>query len=457
MYGSGFTFLPSGAGVLVGRSFGQLDWKNGTTLPVSDIQNGDGFVLALDSAGIGTSIFSIAGSGIESLSNLEPTPDGGAVLLVNAPNGDTIANQATVKSNSLRSSFVIKLDSNGMLAWFEQLLVPNADMMSSGEFDALAVDPVSGEILVVGSVEGAATLQRTPTPLGGAVDLTGAGAVDPLFLRLSPTGDVVTTKVYSASDFARFTTIALAPDGTRYLGGVYENDFPDFLFTPAPGPSGGQDAMLLIMDSADMINAGFQFGASDRNDSFLSIVVDASGDVVGAIDTASNGMTTSADFKVDTASVPAATLTSTDDVVVASLTHDGTMANWLLPIVRPKPAGFVQPLLSLRGGFPLLSLPLDASGATTVGTSPITPTVPSSVLLELAPGTPSSPTITQAFFANDSASPVTYEPSICGDSIVGTFNGQLALGGQMPIMLSAENAVVWASLAPVSFTPFPGP
>src|SRR5262249_35002517 len=152
---------PDASTAVTGVFFSHLTYRTGKTLTSDNLMFGDGFVVGLDQLGQGSWARQIKGQGIKSMVDLQPTDDGWIAVAqtdgafdIDNTSGDPPVSSATV-------GVVLKIRVDGTVAWFDEFELLDGSIAAPR---AVAVDPMTGDIFVVGDAQGTLFVARKPNP-----------------------------------------------------------------------------------------------------------------------------------------------------------------------------------------------------------------------------------------------------------------------------------------------------
>jgi hypothetical protein len=153
------------------------------------------------------------------------------------------------------NSFVMKLDPGGNFLWAKSL---GAGGMV--EANAVAADG-AGNVYVAGQLMG----QPDFDPGDGVTTLDSLGDPDAFVAKLSPGGDLLWAKRFGGAEYSVARDIAVAPDGTAYVGGSFTGDirFDDLTQATTTGFLG---AYLVRLDADGNVVWAKPFGGPGTTD-----------------------------------------------------------------------------------------------------------------------------------------------------------------------------------------------
>ncbi|HJZ89892.1 MAG TPA: hypothetical protein VKE40_03400 [Gemmataceae bacterium] len=179
-------------------------------------------------------------------------PGDGVATLATPPM--TWAGDGNVLVDSV-NSFVVKLDPGGNFLWARSL---GAGGMV--EANAVATDGV-GNVYVAGQLMG----QPDFDPGDGVTTVESLGDPDAFVAKLSPDGDLMWATRFGGAEYSVARDIAVAPDGTAYVGGSFTGDiqFDDDNQATATGFLG---AYLVRLDAGGNVVWAKPFGGPGTTD-----------------------------------------------------------------------------------------------------------------------------------------------------------------------------------------------
>ena len=253
-----------GGFIIVGESAANATTGSiGTTPRPVASSTTDAWILKYSSAGLLEWQKLYGGTGAENVYSIEPVSDG-YIVAGSVPAASTTGTLAGTVSNGSNDGWILKLNTDGSLAWQKRYGGGGADYIHS-------IKPTSdgGYVAVGYSVYNASTgtLGSTARPV------TGAGSEDAWVIKMDANGAIEWQKLFGGSGADRAYAIAQTADGGYVLSGYAAATSTDGTLTGIEKP-GSNDFWLLKLDNTGTLQWQKVFGGtgSDQALSFDLLV-----------------------------------------------------------------------------------------------------------------------------------------------------------------------------------------
>lgn len=193
------------------------------------------------------------------------TDSAGNVVVVGTFDGAIDLGDGPLQNQGARDGFVAKFDASGDLAWSNQIASQSPISVTD-----VAIDPSSGDVIVVGSFEGSIDYGD------GSISSTGAGDRDAFIARLaSSTGASVWWRDYGDGADQQLNAVTIDPAGNIVAGGYFSGTMVLGNTSLSSGTS-AEDIVVARFDSAGNVDWAKRFG-SDGFDRLYGISADPTG------------------------------------------------------------------------------------------------------------------------------------------------------------------------------------
>lgn len=256
-YGQSVAVTKDGDVVVAGRFVGSINLGSGTLQ--CEGSAGDIFVARFTNAGEPISSARFGGWGLESVTEVAVTPDGGVVVVGSFEDASSLG-----PNFGRQDAFVLALDRDNQRLW--------SHTFGGEEWDAagsVAIDSAT-DILVSGSAMG-------PVDFGGG-SVPGAGNDDAFVLKLSAAGEFRWVRRYGGEGSAVGYAVATDAKDRVYVTGIFSS--PTDFGVGTIEPYGGYDTFLILLQPDGEHLWSAHYGGDGSTNHATDLAVDDLGNIV---------------------------------------------------------------------------------------------------------------------------------------------------------------------------------